>query len=111
VNNRVEERAVIKAFVLIHRRADLSWDDFSRYFREVHGPLAPRLPGLRHYEQHHIRSAFFGGEAPCDAIAELWFDDEDALRAAFDSDAGRAALADNRNFTDEQRTRLVVGTE
>jgi uncharacterized protein (TIGR02118 family) len=100
---------MIKAFVLVHRRSDLSWDDFSRYFRDVHGPLARQLPGLRHYEQHHIRSAFFGGVAPCDAIAELWFDDEAALRAAFDSEAGRAALDDNPNFADDARTRLVVG--
>jgi uncharacterized protein (TIGR02118 family) len=101
---------MIKAFVLVHRRPDLSWDDFSRYFRDVHGPLARRLPGLRHYQQHHIRSAFFGGEAPCDAIAELWFDDEAALRAAFESEAGQAALADNPHFADDARTRLVVGT-
>lgn len=102
---------MIKAFVLIHRRPDLNWDEFSRYFRDIHGPLARQLPGLRYYEQHHFRSAFFGGEAPCDAIAELWFDDVDALRAAFESDAGRAALADNPNFADDGRTRLVVGTE
>lgn len=100
---------MIKAFVLIHRRPDMTWEAFSRYFRDVHGPLVRRLPGLRHYEQHHIRSAFFGGEAPCDAIAELWFDDADALRAAFESNAGIAALADNPNFADDARTRLVVG--
>lgn len=100
---------MIKAFVLIQRRPDLDWNEFSRYFRDVHGPLALRLPGLRHYEQHHVREAFFGGEAPCDAIAELWFDDVDALRSAFDSDAGQAALADNPKFVDVIRTRLVVG--
>jgi uncharacterized protein (TIGR02118 family) len=100
---------MIKAFVLIHRRSDLDWNEFSRYFRDVHGPLALRLPGLRHYEQHHVREAFFGGDAPCDAIAELWFDNADALRSAFDSDAGRTALADNPNFADVSRTRLVVG--
>lgn len=101
---------MLKAFVLVHRRPDLSWDDFSRYLRDVHGPLALRLPGLRHYEQHQIRSAFFGGEAPCDAIVELWFDDADALNAAFDSDAGKVALADNAHFSDDARTRLVIGS-
>ena len=102
---------MIKAFVLVYRRPDLSWDAFSRYFREVHGPLARQLPGLRHYAQHHIRDAFFGGEPPCDAISEFWFDDVDALRAAFASEAGAAALADNANVVDEARTKLVVGTE
>jgi uncharacterized protein (TIGR02118 family) len=102
---------MIKAFVLVYRRPDLSWDEFSRYFREIHGPLARQLPGLRHYAQHHFREAFFGGEAPCDAIAEFWFDDVDALRAAFASEAGAAALADNANVVDVGRTRLVVGGE
>ena len=102
---------MIKALVLVYRRPDLSWDEFSRYFREVHGPLARQLPGLRHYTQHHIREAFFGGDAPCDAIAELWFDDVGALRAAFASDAGAAALADNANFADDERSKLVIGSE
>jgi len=102
---------VIKAFVLVFRRPDLSWEEFSCYFREVHGPLARQLPGLRHYAQHHIHEAFFGGEAPCYAIAVFRFDDEDALRAAFGSEAGVAAVADNANVVDVGRTRLVLGTE
>jgi len=101
---------VIKAFALVHRRPDLSWDEFSRYLRDVHGPLARQLPGLRHYEQHHIREAFFGGESPCDAIVEFWFDDVESLRVAFASTAGLAALADNANVVDDASTKLVVGT-
>ena len=102
---------MIKAFVIVYRRPDLDWEAFSRYWAEVHAPLVRQLPGLRYYQQHHIREAFFGGEKPCDAIAEFWFDDLDALRAAFASDAGQAALADNANCVDDERTKLVVGAE
>lgn len=102
---------MIKAQVILHRRPDLTWDAFSRYWREVHGPLVLHLPGLRYYAQQHVHGAFFGGESPCDGIAEMWFDDIDALRAAFESPAGAELLADNSNFVDDARTRLVVADE
>jgi uncharacterized protein (TIGR02118 family) len=70
-----------------------------------------RLPGLRYYAQQHVRGAFFGGESPCDGIAEMWFDDVEALRVAFASPAGSELQADNPSFVDDARTRLVVADE
>jgi uncharacterized protein (TIGR02118 family) len=102
---------MLRALVILHRRPDLTREEFTGHFREVHAPLALALPGLRGYRQLHVRSVPFGGQAPCDAVAELWFDNEAALRAAFDSPAGAAALADNALFTDDARTKLVVVDE
>lgn len=36
-----------KVLVLLHKRNDLPWAEFGRYWREVHRPLALALPGLR----------------------------------------------------------------
>ena len=100
---------MLKAYVIVQRSTNLSWDAFARHWRDAHAPLVLRLPGLRYFAQLPTPSAFFGGVAPCDGLAEIWFDDEDALRSAFDSPAGLAVLADNELFADVERTRLIAG--
>ena len=40
---------MIKFMVVCYRRPDWSRDQFRRYFRETHGPLAMAMPGLRGY--------------------------------------------------------------
>jgi uncharacterized protein (TIGR02118 family) len=65
---------------------------FDRHYREIHIPLASRLPGLRRYTVSRDMTAL-RGEA-CHMVAELEWDTMDALRAAFASPAGRATAAD-----------------
>jgi uncharacterized protein (TIGR02118 family) len=100
---------MLKAYVIVHRRADLDWDTFARHWRDVHAPLVLRLPGLRYFAQLPTSNAFFGGATPCDGLSEIWFDNEGALRAAFESPEGLVVLADNERFVDVERTKLVTG--
>jgi uncharacterized protein (TIGR02118 family) len=64
---------------------------FDKHYTEVHVPLASRLPGLRRYSISRPRG--LGGSAPY-LVAELWFDDADALKAALKSPEMAAAAAD-----------------
>ena len=66
-----------KLFALIARRPDLSGAAFSAHWRQVHGPLALRMPALRRYVQNHVRPWSFRLVEPpaLDGIAEAWFDD------------------------------------
>lgn len=66
---------------------------FDRHYREVHVPLARTLPGLRRYSVSRNAVAVRGGD-PFYLVAELDWDDLDALRESFDSEAGRATAAD-----------------
>jgi len=96
-----------KVLVLLHKRDDLSWDEFSRYWREVHRPLAMRLPNLRRYVENHgpeIGSMPYG-------VAEFYFDDPDSFQAALASPEGEAALADLANFVDVERTGMTIVAE
>jgi uncharacterized protein (TIGR02118 family) len=68
---------------------------FDAYYTETHVPLASRLPGLRRFIQSHPRG--LGGEAPY-FVAELWFDDAEALKAAMQSPEMAAAAADAQTF-------------
>jgi len=99
-----------KVIYVLHRRPDMDRDEFRRYWRDVHGPIAARMPGLRRYVQDHALPGVFG-EPPCDGIAELWFDSEEAMQAALASPEGVATLADVPNFLDRDRIGEMVVEE
>ena len=64
---------------------------FDKHYQETHAPLASRLPGLRRYTVSRPRG--LGAAAPY-LVAELWFEDGDALKAALRSPEMAAAAAD-----------------
>ena len=70
-------------------------DAFEQHYTEVHIPLASKLPGLRRFSRSHPRG--MGGDAPY-FVAELWFDDADALKAALKSSAMAETAADAQTF-------------
>jgi uncharacterized protein (TIGR02118 family) len=70
---------------------------FDRHYREVHVPLAKKLPGLRRYTLSRNAAPIRGGD-PYYLVAELDFDDMTALQEAFGSPEGRATAADITNL-------------
>jgi len=102
---------VVKAIYLIRRKPGMSVEDFHRYWREVHGSIAARIPGLRRYVQCHAVEAGAGFAADYDGAAEVWFDDVDALRRAAASDEYAAARADEARFIDLERSSLMLTEE
>src|ERR1700760_2973267 len=70
---------------------------FDKHYFEVHIPLAKRLPGRRKYEvSRGPVTVMAGGEAYL--VGTLYFDNLDAIRAAFASEAGKACAADRQIF-------------
>jgi uncharacterized protein (TIGR02118 family) len=70
--------------------------EFDRYYRDVHVPLAKKLPGLRRYTTSHNPAAVRGESFYL--IAELDWDDEARMRSAFASPEGRASAEDVPKF-------------
>jgi len=70
---------------------------FDQHYRTTHMPLVQRWPGLRRVEVAKITGAV-GGESPYYMMAEMYFDDADALRTALRSPEGRAAGDDLQQF-------------
>ena len=101
---------MIKLVYCITRRPDLSLEEFSRYWHDVHGPIGRQIPGLRRLVQSHPLIAS-GQRMDFDGLAELWFDDLDALRAAQTSAEWQASSADEANFIDPTRTALFLTME
>src|SRR2546423_12096361 len=74
---------MIKLVYCITRRRGMTLEEFSRYWREVHGPIGRRIPGLRRLVQSHSTRHLGDLSPPAfDGMAELWFDDLAALEAA-----------------------------
>ena len=99
---------MLKVFSLIKRREDLSLDEFRTWILEQHAPMGRQLPGLRQYHVSVIDAD--DDSLPYHAVTELYFDDEDAFKAAFASDAGKAAGADVAAHAAD-RVRLLTSEE
>jgi uncharacterized protein (TIGR02118 family) len=88
---------------LLKKKADWSTEEFRRYWRDHHGALAAQVPGLRRYEQNHVIDtaqrgiSYKRGPEQLDGFSMLRFDSEEAMRAALDTDAGRALVPDENH--------------
>ena len=102
---------MIKVLVAIHKKPGMSREEFNRYWREVHAPLAEGMPGLRRYIINPAIEVSSRGEPPFDGLAELWFDDVGAMEAAFASPAGQETSADVAEFAQPDKMLFVVAEE
>jgi uncharacterized protein (TIGR02118 family) len=117
---------VIKLTFAVRRRTDVEPVEFHRYWRDQHGPLVRSLGsalGIRRYVQTHrletplndVLRASRRALEPYDGVAELWWDDLDALVAATSSPdgaaAGRTLLEDEVQFIDLEQSALWLGQE
>ena len=87
---------MVKAVVLYAPPQDP--DAFERYYAETHTALATAVPGLQRFEAAQGIATPDGSELPYQRIAELTFEDMDALQAGLGSDEGQAAVNDISNF-------------
>jgi uncharacterized protein (TIGR02118 family) len=106
-----EGELVIKIMVLLHRRPDLSVEQFRRHWHTEHQALLVRLPGLRRLVLNDVLPGPDGAPGACDGIAEDWFDSPEAMQVAFASAEGQAVAADPPNFLDPTRLQVLVVTE
>lgn len=95
------------------RRPDLSWDEFSHHWRNIHGPLLRDTPEtaryIRRYVQHHLRPnpAYPEAALPYDGFSEVWFDSMES-RAEMHGQPRYQELmpADEAKFLDLTATRM-----
>jgi uncharacterized protein (TIGR02118 family) len=89
---------------LLQRKAGLEAAEFRSHWRNVHGPLATKLPGLRRYHQNHVVDrqqrgiSYARGAYDFDGISELWFDDLPTMQGAFSTNLVNELGADESTF-------------
>lgn len=80
---------------------------FHRHYREVHIPLAQELPRLRRYTLSRNPVGIRGGD-PSYLVAELDWDDMEALKEAFASPTGKAVADDVANLAKYADVRSMI---
>ena len=91
---------MVKFMVVLRRRSSMTVEQFRRYFKEVHEPLALQIPGLRRYVQNFVMDDPKRSRPPWDAIIELYFADWATMENSWVSSEGQAATNDLAQFTD-----------
>jgi len=102
---------MLKFVVILYKKPDISIEQFRDYFRNVHGPLAQKLPGLRKYTQNYVVKDPNRKHPGWHGIAELYFDDWEAMEAAWATPEGETATDDLAAFVDLERTTWSVVEE
>ena len=85
---------------LLERKASISRDLFSRYWRDVHGVMAARIPGFETYVQHHVLPMADMGSAivePFEGIAVVGFARPEDREGLIHSDVTRHIHRDEQN--------------
>ena len=103
----------VKNVEFVTRKPGLAVDEFQRYWREIHGPLAAQIPVIRRYVQSHTRpSAYERGRTPAyDGVAITWFDHTQAMRASAASAPYPRVRADEPNFITPGDAPFIITTE
>ena len=103
---------MIKLVYCITRKPGLSDQTFFSYWKDVHGIIGARIPGLRKLVQSR-RLAVPGDkyQPDFDGMAELWFDDLEALLKARQSPEWQASSDDEANFIDRSKVAYFVSDE
>jgi len=103
---------MVKMIAFFKRKPGMSVEDFQSYWRTSHADIVVKLPGIRRYVQSHtILSGYRKGEPVYDGMAELWFDNTDAMRAQAGTPEFAAVQADEPNFMDVSSSGSIITQE
>jgi len=105
---------MVKFMAIMKRRDDITLEEFSRYWYEVHGRFAYTVPNLRRYVQNHAIRLLGGGEPQIDGIGEYWFDDLKSWQRSAEfylGDEGRAIRDDEVKFMNRSKIFGFVAEE
>jgi len=103
---------MIKILYCITKKAGLTHEEFFHYWKNVHGPIGARIPGLRRLVQsHRVVIPEDKREPDYDGVVELWFDNAHSLLAARESPEWKASSNDEANFIDHKKVAYLVSEE
>ncbi len=117
---------MIKLIMCLHRRPDLTREEFQDYWLNRHGPFfqenAATMRSKRYVQSHTIDSglndamrASRGMQPEFDGVAEVWFASEadlsEAMGTAEMQELSAALLQDEANFIDHARSSAFIVKE
>src|SRR5690606_4736050 len=115
-------RAMLKLTFLMKRKPGMSFADFRDYYETRHAPLASALcPSLVRYTRTYVTDCIAmsrsapASEPDFDCITQCWYDVEggweERSKDLLPPDVFKQMAADEENFLDRARTRLLITEE
>jgi uncharacterized protein (TIGR02118 family) len=106
---------LIKSIMVAHRKPGMTPEEFNRYWKDVHAPLAARLiPSyMKKYVQNHL-IRLPGHEYEGDGIVEMWWDNLEAHQEYHDwimTEAARELREDGDRFCDISHSKMWLVEE
>jgi uncharacterized protein (TIGR02118 family) len=101
----MKEDDMIKVLSMMKRKEGLSLDEFRHWLTQEHVKFARQIPGLLRFVVNIPETD--SPDNPFDAVNELYFEDEAAMKHAFSSEAGQASGADALAHI-SARSRLIT---
>lgn len=111
---------MIKLVYCLRRKPGMSREEFQKYWFETHADFGRNIPGVKRYIQVHALAGEMqqmlaeghpaGKNEPFDGVAELWFGEED-LRRLPEAEGALAAMQDEANFIDFERSVIFLAQE
>jgi uncharacterized protein (TIGR02118 family) len=115
-----DKSARVRTVALLGRKPGMTFQEFDTYWRDVHAPLAEKVPGVIRYIQRHIVPDPETGEPDngfgIDGLVLLDYESAEAMEAGWASEAGQRALDDVPNFLGQHfvvtvEDHVVVGED
>ncbi len=103
----------VKNIEFVNRPKGMDVEKFHDYWRDVHGPIAAKIPVLRRYVQSHARmGAYRDGREPIyDGCAITWFDSTADMRLSATTPEYAATRADEPNFLPAGHLPIIIAKE
>ena len=103
---------MINAITIIKKKQGLTYEKFQNYWKDEHAEIVTRSPLVGTYVQSHpIYNDKLTFEDTIDGIAEIWFDDTNAMRSLAATKEYKDIQDDEKVFIDGSAVRLIIAED
>ena len=103
---------MINAITIIKKKQGLTYEKFQNYWKNEHAEIVTRSPLVGTYVQSHpIYNDELTFEDTIDGIAEIWFDDTNAMRSLAATKEYQDIQNDEKVFIDGSAVRLIIAED
>ena len=103
---------MINAITIIKKKQGLTYEKFQNYWKNEHAEIVTRSPLVGTYVQSHpIYNDELTFEDTIDGIAEIWFEDTNAMRSLAATKEYKGIQDDEKVFIDGSAVRLIIAED
>ena len=103
---------MMNAITIIKKKQGLTYEKFQNYWKNEHAEIVTRSPLVGTYVQSHpIYNDELTFEDTIDGIAEIWFDDTNAMRSLAATKEYKDIQDDEKVFIDGSAVRLIIAED